>query len=193
MQWCIKCLLGPCACFSAFYSLVYLSHNSLNRYCYHSHIIGKEMRSEIWNELPELTYGEWRSQDLNPGAGFFLPTSKMHFHYFSKALLVVVGVLKVWSRAGVRGKLWGYVLTWKKNQEWDGAWLSREAPSLPQTLSLHSQKYQGTQMFPICCVTWTCFSPLWSLFSDHVTWAGFLEKLPCSLPTAPPPSTLSKK
>lgn len=37
------------------------------------------------------------------------------------------------------------------------------------------------------------FLTLMEPFSRCVTWAGFLEKLPCSLPTAPLPSTLSKK
>ena len=66
-----------------------------------------------------------------------------------------------------------------------GSW---QTLSLPQTLSLHSQKYQGTQMFRICCVTWTCSSPLWSPFPDASHGLDFWRSFPVVFPLAPSPA-----
>ena len=59
---------------------------------------------------------------------------------------------------------------------------------LPQTLSLHSQKYQGTQMLHICCVTWTCSSHFWSPFPDVSHGLDFWRSLPVVFPLPPSPA-----
>ena len=90
------------------------------------------------------------------------------------------------------GESYGGMCFVEKNKEWDGAWLIANPILAPNPLSSFSKISRNSNVAYLLCDL-DLFLTLLEPFSRCVTWTGFLEKPPCSLPTAPLPSTLSKK